>query len=96
MIAATARLRKVAGGYHPMSVLTLRIPEGKHERLKSLAKARGISLNKLIDELSTVALASMTWNSDSALCRHVDPEKQALLCWTNWTAPFHAARCSMA
>jgi len=35
----------------------LRIPKANHERLKSLAKARGVSLNKLLEELSTVALA---------------------------------------
>ncbi|WP_319420535.1 toxin-antitoxin system HicB family antitoxin [Pleurocapsa sp. FMAR1] len=40
-----------------MSVLTIRLPDEKHERLKTLAKARGISLNKLIEELSTIALA---------------------------------------
>lgn len=40
-----------------MSVLTIRIPETKHERLRILAKSRGISVNKLIEELSTVALA---------------------------------------
>jgi hypothetical protein len=40
-----------------MSTLTIRIPEGKHERLRTLAKARGISINRLIDELATVALA---------------------------------------
>jgi HicB family len=40
-----------------MSVLTIRIPESKHERLKHLAKARGLSLNKLMEELSTIALA---------------------------------------
>ena len=39
-----------------MSVLTVRMPQAKHERLKHLAKARGVSVNKLIDELSTVAL----------------------------------------
>ena len=39
-----------------MSVVTLRIPQGKHERLKTLAKARGVSVNKLLEELSTVAL----------------------------------------
>jgi hypothetical protein len=39
-----------------MSTLTIRIPEGKHERLRNLAKARGISVNRLIDELATVAL----------------------------------------
>jgi hypothetical protein len=40
-----------------LSTLTIRIPETKHARLRSLAQARGVSLNKLIDELATVALA---------------------------------------
>ena len=40
-----------------MSILTIRLPEGKHERLRNLAKARGISVNRLMDELATVALA---------------------------------------
>ena len=39
-----------------MSVLTIRLPNEKHERLKALAKARGMSVNKLIEELSTIAL----------------------------------------
>jgi plasmid stability protein len=40
-----------------MSTLTIRIPEGKHARLRSLAKARGISVNRQMDELATIALA---------------------------------------
>ena len=40
-----------------LSAVTIRIPETKHARLRSLAQARGVSLNKLIDELATVALA---------------------------------------
>jgi hypothetical protein len=40
-----------------MSTLTIRIPQTKHARLRNLAQARGVSLNKLIDELATVALA---------------------------------------
>lgn len=39
-----------------MSVLTIRLPDDKHERLKELAKAKGISVNKLIEDLSTIAL----------------------------------------
>jgi predicted HicB family RNase H-like nuclease len=39
------------------STLTIRIPETKHARLRTLAQTRGMSLNKLIDELATVALA---------------------------------------
>lgn len=40
-----------------MATLTIRLPDDKHTRLKELALARGISVNKLIEELSTIALA---------------------------------------
>ncbi len=40
-----------------MSTLTVRLPDDKHERLKSMAQHRKISVNKLIEELSTQALA---------------------------------------
>lgn len=40
-----------------MSTLTIRLPDDKHERLKALAKANAVSLNRLMDELATVALA---------------------------------------
>ena len=40
-----------------MSTLTIRLPESKHERLKSFARSRGVSLNKLVEEWATVALA---------------------------------------
>jgi hypothetical protein len=33
------------------------MPEAKHARLRRLAQRRGVSMNKLIDELATVALA---------------------------------------
>jgi hypothetical protein len=36
--------------------LTIRITESKHARLGILAKARGMSINRLIDELATSAL----------------------------------------
>ena len=39
-----------------MSVLTIRLAQDKHARLRSLAKSRGVSINKLVDELATVAL----------------------------------------
>lgn len=35
----------------------LRISDEKHERLRRLAESRGMSMNRLIDELATVALA---------------------------------------
>ncbi|MEO1299017.1 MAG: ribbon-helix-helix protein, CopG family [Cyanobacteria bacterium J06636_16] len=40
-----------------MATLTIRLPDDKHERLKELAQSRGISVNKLMEELSTIALA---------------------------------------
>ncbi|MHB8791257.1 MAG: toxin-antitoxin system HicB family antitoxin [Desulfobulbaceae bacterium] len=40
-----------------MSTLTIRLPQDKHSGLKIMAKERGISLNKLMEELSTMALA---------------------------------------
>lgn len=40
-----------------MSVLTLRIPTDKHDRLRRLAESRGLSMNRLVDEWATVALA---------------------------------------
>ena len=39
-----------------MATLTIRIPDDKHSRLKALAQHRHLSVNKLIEELSTVAL----------------------------------------
>lgn len=39
-----------------MSTLTIRLPDAKHDRLKSLAQARDISVNRLFDEWATIAL----------------------------------------
>lgn len=44
-----------------MSILTIRLPDDKHERLKALGRSRDISVNKLVDELLTIALV----NSDA-------------------------------
>jgi predicted DNA-binding ribbon-helix-helix protein len=41
-----------------MSTLTIRLPNDKRERLKALASNRKISVNKLVDELTTIALAN--------------------------------------
>ena len=40
-----------------MSTLTIRLPDDQHERLKTLAAQRGISLNTLFEEFSTKAIA---------------------------------------
>jgi len=40
-----------------MATLTVRISDDEHGRLKALAQHRQVSVNKLIEELSTQALA---------------------------------------
>lgn len=40
-----------------MGTLTIRLPEDTHERLRDLAQYRKVSLNRLVEELSTVAIA---------------------------------------
>ena len=40
-----------------MATMTIRIPDDKHLRLRELAKQRGVSVNKLMEELSTAGLA---------------------------------------
>lgn len=39
-----------------MGSLHLRIDDQKHKRLKELAKSRNMSVNKLLEELTTIAL----------------------------------------
>ena len=40
-----------------MSALTLRLPDDKHARLRALAQSRGTSVNRLLDEVTTLLLA---------------------------------------
>jgi hypothetical protein len=41
-----------------MTTLTIRLPEDTSLRLKQLAASRGMSLNKLMEELGTAVLAA--------------------------------------
>ena len=50
LTATTATKLKIA-------TLTVRLPDDKYERLKALALSRKISINKLMEELSTKVLA---------------------------------------
>jgi HicB family len=40
-----------------MATMTIRMANSKHERLRLLAERQGISLNKLVDEWASMALA---------------------------------------
>ncbi len=46
-----------------MTTLTIRLPDDTAERLKLLAKRRGLSTNKLVEELSAQALAA--WDTEN-------------------------------
>lgn len=41
-----------------MSTMTIRLPDDKHQRLKQLAKSRHLSINKLVEELTTSVLSA--------------------------------------
>lgn len=42
-----------------MTALTIRLPDDKYRRLKEVAHQRGTSVNRLIDEMTTLLLADM-------------------------------------
>lgn len=46
-----------------MRTLTIRLPDDTAARLKELARSRGQSMNKLIEELSAQALAA--WDTEN-------------------------------
>lgn len=39
-----------------MSAISLRLPDDKHQRLKNMAEQRGISVNQLLNEVTTMLL----------------------------------------
>lgn len=39
-----------------MTALTLRLPDDKHQRLRALAQSRGTTINRLLDEMTTLML----------------------------------------
>jgi predicted transcriptional regulator len=45
-----------------MSTLTIRLPDNTAQRLKSYARSRGQSVNKLVEEMSAQALAA--WDTE--------------------------------
>jgi predicted transcriptional regulator len=40
-----------------MTALTVRLPDDTHARLKAVARKRGVSVNRLIEEMTTLLLA---------------------------------------
>ena len=67
-----------------MSTLTIRLPDQKHARLRELAKHRDMSVNKLIEELATISLASSTRKIASASWRPVARQRKASPSLISW------------
>jgi len=59
-----------------MATITLRVPDEKAKRLRALAKHRGVSVNKLLDEFSTQGLVEFdAENRFRALAAHGSPRE---------------------
>jgi predicted transcriptional regulator len=50
-------------GEMDMNTLTIRLPDETVQRLKSLAQSRGLSMNKLVEQLSAHALSA--WDTEN-------------------------------
>lgn len=61
-----------------MATMTIRLPDAKHERLKQLAARRGISLNKLFEEWSSIALTEFDAEARFRLLASRGDRKRAL------------------
>jgi predicted transcriptional regulator len=46
-----------------MRTLTIRLPDDTAQRLKSLAQSRGLSMNKLVEQLSAHAISA--WDTEN-------------------------------
>lgn len=58
--------------------MTIRLPDAKHTRLKQLAAQRGISLNKLFEEWSSIALTEFDTEARFRILASRGDRKRAL------------------
>lgn len=75
-----------------MATMTIRLPDEKHERLKHLAELRGLSLNKLIEEWSTVAITEFDSEARFRLMASRGDAKEALRALDKLDAAFRKSR----
>lgn len=61
-----------------MSTITFRLPDSKHDKLKQLAKSQNISVNRLLDELSSMAIAGYDTKMQFELRRSVGDSNKGL------------------
>ena len=69
-----------------MATMTIRLPDAKHAPLKQLAERQGVSLNRLIEEWSSMALAQFDAETRFRLRAPSEATSRAVWpCWTSWT-----------
>ena len=73
-----------------MSTLTIRMPDATHERLRDLARSRGVSINKLIEEMATATLSAHDAEVRFRLMAHVANPSVPSLYWIGWMQPIAA------
>ena len=61
-----------------MSTLTIRLPDDTADRLKDLARHRGLSMNKLVEELTTQAITSFDAEARFRALASLGNKQQAL------------------
>ena len=72
-----------------MTTLTTRIPDDTAARLRQLAKHRGISLNKLMEEFSTTSLAEFDTETRFRLRAAKASAKRGLAALARLDTAFH-------
>jgi predicted transcriptional regulator len=75
-----------------MSTLTIRLPDDTAERLKALARSRGLSMNKLVEELGAQALSAWDTENHFRAMAATGNVQQALAILDRLDAEDHAAR----
>ena len=58
-----------------MSALTLRLSDQKHQRLKAIAKSKGVRVNHLLDEVTTLILAEFGIKTEFEVCAQCEQGK---------------------
>jgi predicted transcriptional regulator len=61
-----------------MRALSFRLPDTKHQRLKELAKSKGMSINHLLEEATTLMLAEFDLKTQFEIRASRDNEQRGL------------------
>ena len=75
-----------------MSTLTVRLPDDTHERLKELARHRGVSVNRLMEELSIIAITQHDAETRFRVLAARESVEEGCACSTRWAPHLAVSR----